>query len=53
MSLIIGSNEKAIKTISEEVVEFFNLAMKEFGCSLDLVKFVENQKYYLISRLRA
>ncbi len=45
MSLIIGSNEKAIKTIAEEVVEFFNLAMKEFGCSLDLVKFVETQKY--------
>ena len=44
VSLIIGSNEKAIKNIAEEIVVFFKLAMKEFGCSTDLVKFIEDQK---------
>lgn len=30
MSLIIGQNEKAIKQISMDIVEFFKVAMKEF-----------------------
>jgi len=44
MSLIIGSNQKAIRTISEDVVAFFKLVMQEFGFSTDLVGFIEQQK---------
>jgi hypothetical protein len=44
MSVIVGSNEKVIKNISEDVVRFFQSAMREFGCSLDLIAFIEKQK---------
>ena len=30
MSMVIGSNDKAIKKICKEVVEFFSKAMEEF-----------------------
>ena len=44
MSVIVGSNEKVIKQISEDVVRFFQSAMHEFGCSQDLIAFIEKQK---------
>ena len=41
MSVIVGSNEKVIKQIAEDVIRFFQMAMKEYECSQDLIGFVE------------
>ncbi len=48
MSLIVGSNEKVIKQIAEDVVRFFNKAMNEVGCNESLIEFIEHQKRQLI-----
>jgi hypothetical protein len=37
MSLIVGSNDRAIKAVAEGVSTFFLKAMQEFRCSDDLV----------------
>lgn len=44
ISLIIGTNEKAIKQIAKDVIEFFQHAMDLFGCSRDLIRHIEEHK---------
>ena len=38
LSLIVGTNQKAIKVIAIGEIEFFQYAMQQFNCSLDLIK---------------
>lgn len=48
MSLIVASNDKEVKKIARDGVEFFKIAMREFGCSLQLIRFVETSKKELL-----
>lgn len=48
MSLIIGSNEKAIKQIIKDGIDFFKYAMQVFDCSESLVSHIEQQKLQLL-----
>ncbi len=49
LSLIIGSNEKVIKQIALDTVDFFKVAMKVFGMREDLIADLERQKATLIA----
>ena len=44
LSLIVGTNQKAIKVIAIGEIEFFQYAMQQFNCSLDLIKDIVEQK---------